>query len=139
MQIEIQKIYPPKNPGWSASIKASDGNYYGIKETMVAGLSEGQTITADIRTQEKNGKTYRDIIKLHGDAPAPDVKPAPAASTGRYGAQDDATAERIFVCGLINAVAPKVFEAHKNITSEQLTALVQVARVTWSETLGRKG
>lgn len=139
MQIEIQRIYPPKNPGWSASIKGADGNYYGIKETMVAGLSEGQTITADIRTQEKNGKTYRDIIKLHGDAPAPDVKSAPAASTGRYGAQDDATAERIFVCGVVNAVAPKIYEKLGTIDSEKLSALVQVARVTWTETLGRKG
>lgn len=140
MEIQIAKIYPPKQAGWSASIKDNLGQYFGVKAEIANTLSEGQTIQADIRTKEKDGKTFRDIIKIHdGGASQPGPATAPAASTGRYGAQDDATAERIFVCGLLNALAPKVYEAHKNITSEQLTALVQVARVTWSETLGRKG
>lgn len=143
MEIQIQKIYPPKQAGWSASIKGADGNYYGVKEIIANGLSEGQTISADIRTKEVNGKVYRDIIKINDAGTAALFSPARATtpaspSAGKYGAQDDATAERIFVCGVVNAVAPKFYEAHKNITSEQLTALVQIARVTWSETFGKK-
>lgn len=139
MEIQIAKIYPPKQAGWSASIKDNLGQYFGVKAEIASTLSEGQTIQADIRTKEKDGKTFRDIIKIHdGGESQAKTTTAPAASNGRYGAHDDATAERIFVCGVVNAVAPKFYEAHKNITSEQLTALVQIARVTWSETFGKK-
>ncbi len=140
MEIQISKIYPPKQSGWSASIKAQDGNYYGVKEEVAKSLAEGQTITADVKMQEKNGKTYRDIIKIHDAGPSarPGSTPAPTQSTGRYGSNDDATAERIFVCGFVNATAPKVYEKFGAISSDQLTALVMVARTTWEETLGKK-
>jgi len=137
MEIQISKIYPPKQSGWSASIKAQDGNYYGVKEDVAKSLAEGQTITADVKMQEKNGKTYRDIIKIH-DAGPPARPAAPAQSTGHYGSNDGATAERIFVCGFVNATAPKVYEKFGAISSDQLTALVMVARATWEETLGKK-
>lgn len=142
MEIQIQKIYPPKQAGWSASIKGADGNYYGVKEIVAHGLSEGQTISADIRTKEVNGKVYRDIIKINDAGSAALSGPArattPSSPAGKYGAQDDATAERIFVCGVVNAVAPKIYEKLGTIDSEKLSALVQVARSTWVSTLGRK-
>jgi hypothetical protein len=132
--ITIQKIYPPKQEGWSASIKASTGSYFGIKESLVQGLSEGMTIEADTVSKEKNGKTYTDIVKVHGSQRSG----SPLTAKAAYKPTDDATAERIFVCGLVNAVAPKIYEKGGNLTSEQLSALVQVARATWAQTLGRK-
>lgn len=143
MQIEITNIYPPKKPGWSASIKGKDGNYYGVKENIANTLAAGQVITADVATKEKDGKTYRDIIKIHdagpSGSPAPSAQPAPMTpSAPRYGNTDESTAERIFVCGFVNAVSPKIYEKLGNVNSEQLTALVQVARVTWAETFGKK-
>lgn len=144
MQIEITNIYPPKKPGWSASIKGKDGNYYGVKENVANTLATGQVITADVATKEKDGKTYRDIIKIHdagpSGSPAPSAQPAAhIPSVLRYGNTDESTAERIFVCGFVNAVSPKIYEKMGNVNSEQLTALVQVARVTWAETFGKKG
>ena len=136
--ITVQKIYPPKKEGWSHSIKATDGNYYGVKEAVVRSISEGQTIEADVVVKEKDGKTYRDIVKLVGGDVAPARPSAPQASTPRYGSTDDATAERIFTCGIVNAVAPHVYDKHGTLTSEHLTALVMVARVAWSETFGKK-
>jgi hypothetical protein len=142
MEIQIAKIYPPKQAGWSASIKDNLGNYFGVKEALVSNLSEGQTISADVVTKDKAGKTYRDIVKIHGmngggsSAPSHQAS-APAAP--RYGSQDDATAERIFVCGVVNSVAPKIYEKLGTIDSEKLAALVQIARVTWASTLGNKG
>lgn len=140
MEIQISKIYPPKQAGWSASIKASDGNYYGVKEAIANTLSEGQTIQADIVVKDRNGKTYRDITKIYGnDGPAqPQANRTASPSTSRYGASDDATAERIFVCGIVNAVAPKIYDKMGSITSDQLAALVMVARTAWEETLGKK-
>lgn len=143
MQIEITNIYPPKKPGWSASIKGKDGNYYGVKENIANTLATGQVITADVATKEKDGKTYRDIIKIHdagqSGSPAPSAQPAThAPSAPRYGNTDESTAERIFVCGFVNAISPKIYEKMGNVNSEQLTALVQVARVTWAETFGKK-
>lgn len=140
--ITVQKIYPPKKEGWSHSIKATDGNYYGVKESVVRSISEGQTIEADVVVKEKDGKTYRDIVKLAGgDAIAlasPTRSPALQSSAPRYGSTDDATAERIFTCGIVNAVAPHVYDKHGTLTSEHLTALVMVARVAWAETFGKK-
>lgn len=138
MEIQIAKIYPPKQAGWSASIKDNLGQYFGVKAEIANTLSEGQTIQADIRTKEKDGKTFRDIIKIHDGSASQGKATAAATSNGRYGAHDDATAERIFVCGVVNAVAPKIYEKLGTIDSEKLAALVQVARVTWTATLGRK-
>lgn len=143
MQIEVVRIYPAKQAGWSASIKGKDGNYYGVKEAVANTLSVGQVITADVATKEKDGKTYRDIIKIHDAGPSgnPPAASAPTQSTAhapRYGNTDESTAERIFVCGFVNAVSPKIYEKLGNVNSEQLTALVQVARVTWAETFGKK-
>lgn len=139
MEIQIAKIYPPKQAGWSARIKDNLGQYFGVRAEIAETLREGQVINADIRTKEKDGATYRDIIKIHdgGASPAKSTT-APATSNGRYGAHDDATAERIFVCGVVNSVAPKIYEKLGTIDSEKLSALVQVARVTWTATLGRK-
>ena len=115
-----------------------------MKEALVSNLSEGQTISADVVTKDKAGKTYRDIVKIHGmngggsSAPSPSHQ-ASAPAAPRYGSQDDATAERIFVCGVVNSVAPKIYEKLGTIDSEKLAALVQVARVTWASTLGNKG
>ena len=142
MEIQIAKIYPPKQAGWSAHIKDNLGNYFGVKEALVSNLSEGQTISADVVTKDKAGKTYRDIVKIHGMNGGGSAAPSPqtsAPATARYGAQDDATAERIFVCGVVNSVAPKIYEKLGTIDSEKLAALVQVARVTWASTLGNKG
>jgi hypothetical protein len=139
MEIQIAKIYPPKQAGWSARIKDNLGQYFGVRAEIAETLREGQVINADIRTKEKDGATYRDIIKIHdGGASQAKATTAPASSNGRYGAHDDATAERIFVCGVVNAVAPKIYEKLGTIDSEKLCALVQVARVTWTATLGRK-
>lgn len=142
MQIEITNIYPPKKPGWSASIKGKDGNYYGVKENIANTLATGQVITADVATKEKDGKTYRDIIKIHDAGPSGNshAQPEPMTPTApRYGNTDESTAERIFVCGFVNAVSPKIYEKMGNVNSEQLTALVQVARVTWADTFGKRG
>lgn len=140
MEIQIAKIYPPKQAGWSARIKDNLGQYFGVRAEIAETLREGQVINADIRTKEKDGATYRDIIKIHdGGASQAKATTAPASSNGRYGAHDDATAERIFVCGVVNAVAPKIYEKLGTIDSEKLAALVQVARVTWASTLGNKG
>ena len=139
MEIQIAKIYPPKQAGWSARIKDNLGQYFGVRAEIAETLREGQVINADIRTKEKDGATYRDIIKIHdGGAPQAKSTTAPASSNARYGAHDDATAERIFVCGVVNSVAPKIYEKLGTIDSEKLSALVQVARVTWTATLGRK-
>lgn len=135
--ITAVKWYEPKQPGWSGSFKAQDGNYYGCKEDLKDQVPLGVPVEVEISTKEKDGKTYRDIKRVVGaqNVSAP-VKVAPARNG--YGSTDDATAERIYCCGIINALVPKVYEKFGSITEDQVIAVTKMARGAWAKTFAHK-
>lgn len=133
--ITAVKWYPPKQPGWSGSFKAEDGNYYGCKEEMVASIPIGTPVEVEITTKEKDGKTYRDIKRVVSAGVAPAAKPQ--VNGTRYGSTDDATAERIYVCGILNAWVAHVAPS-RDIKPSDLVTVTEAAREAWRQTFGKK-
>jgi hypothetical protein len=105
---------------------------------MVASIPIGTPIEVEITTKEKDGKTYRDIKRVVS-AGAVAVAPKPAAPTNgaRYGATDDTTAERIYVCGILNAWVAHVAPS-RDIKPSDLVNVTEAAREAWRQTFGKK-
>ncbi len=120
----------------NGSIKVEDGTYYGVKPAMLGLFQPGNTYEIQYESSDFKGKTYHKVIS---------VKPAPIegnvghaqsfANKGAYGKTDDKTAERIFVCGAINAAISS------NQLAVQTTEIVQAVnslRAAWELTLGKQ-
>lgn len=136
--IVAQKWYAPNQPGWSGRFKAADGNYYGCKEEMAASIPIGQPVEVEITIKEKDGKTYRDIKRVVSTTPAP-AAAKPQTNGARHGSTDDATAERIFVCGILNSyLRTEHFATHASKAGfvETLRNAVQGARLLYREEMG---
>ena len=115
----------------NGSIKVEDGTYYGVKPAMLGLFQPGNTYEIQYESSDFKGKTYHKVISVKPVASAPQTS---GGSTKGY-QTDDKTAERIFVCGAINAA----------ISSNQLALLttdviqaVNSLREAWRQTLGRK-
>lgn len=129
--VKVTYVNQPQANKVNGSIKVEDGTYYGVKPGMLGLFQPNNTYEIQYESSDFKGKTYHKVIS---------VKPAPAANDGVAPAKvgyktDDVTAERIFVCGIVNAA----------LTSSQIapqtTDLVQVvnsAREAWRQTLGKK-
>jgi hypothetical protein len=131
-------INEPKQAGWSWSVKATDGNYYGVKAELKDRFRVGVPIDVEITSKEKNGKTYRDIARVLSNGPAP-AGDAPAIDP-RYQKQPTplVDAERMFVAGICNALLPKIYEHEQKMDSQKIVAVVMAARTAWAQTFGRR-
>lgn len=132
--VTVKKTYPP-NPGKTlASAVLSDGRRMGFNPARVM-LQEGGTFVVETSSRDYQGKTYHNIEKVIGAAGNSNAAPAPQSS-GRP--TDDATAERIYVCGILNAwVANAAYESSVPQV-HQLVAVTSAAREAWRQTFGGK-
>lgn len=133
------KFFPPKTEGWSHNIKAADGYFYGCPEKLITLFTIGQPIDVEVVTKEKDGRTYRDIKNVipnkNGDA-APAPRPA-APQTRSYG-EDNGTAERIYVAGIVNNYMQHLGKHHgEEDLTDALVIVTRAARAAWSLTFGR--
>lgn len=106
--IRVTKVYPPRNgnPKASWSVVDGDGKYWGFYPDKVGTPATGSVITVEWKGREWQGKEYKDITAIIGEsgdtgptAPKANGHAAPAPRP----AHDDATSERIFICGIVNA------------------------------------
>jgi hypothetical protein len=134
-----KKITEPKQEGWSYSISAADGNYYGVPEKLIGDFRLGVATECEVAVKEKNGKTYRDVARVLQSA-SPHAQNGAATVAPQYQKQPTplVDAERMFVAGICNALLPKVYEKEGNMTSEKMVAVIMVARTAWALTFGRK-
>lgn len=108
--ITAKYINPPRNgnPRASWSIKDERGDYWGFYPDKVGKPEQGQQITVEWKEREYGGKTYKDITAILGQSgDTGPTAPRPASTSGSAPAarpaHDDATSERIFICGIVNA------------------------------------
>lgn len=138
------RFYPPKTAGWSHNIKAADGFYYGVKEELVSLFTLNQPIEVEVVTKEKDGRTYRDIKRVipngNGHAAQAQAPEQPKWSTGSAPPfrEPDATAERIYVAGVVNNYMQHLgkFQGEADLT-EALITVTRAARAAWKMTFGR--
>ncbi len=136
-RITVSFINQPKPGKTNGTIKTKDDQLYGVKPDMLALFEQKKTYDIEFSSREFNGQTYKTVtsVKKVEDAPAASANGA-GTSYGRYGATDDKTAERIFVCGGLNAA---IEGGHVDLNTEHLTNLVNIFRLVWDDTFGKDG
>ena len=130
-QVTVKAQYvnrPGKNPKYG-SIKSADGNYYSIPVDRLDDFKQGETYSFEYTVQNVKGRDYYTFTRF-ADASA---KPAPNGN-GAYRDASPETAERIFVCGVVNGWA---HSGKINPNAEELENAVLAARQAWLDTFGR--
>lgn len=132
-EVTVAYVNPPKGRARSGSIKDTDGGYYGIAwPAMQNDFKPGGTYKIEY---EQNGQ-YRNVTRSKLVSAAP-----PVASAHSGGGGDPQLAERIFVCGAINAT---MSNPNVNINSPEwgkqgCINLVNHWRAVWAATFGGQG
>lgn len=123
--ITVQYVNPPEEGKRWGSVKATNRQYYGVAADDMAKFQKGATYEVEYETKEIRGKTYRTIKS---------ARPAQQANgAGSYrGDASPETAERIYVCGIVNAAV------HAGIKPEAdtLAHITNNARMAWHRTFG---
>jgi hypothetical protein len=132
--IDVQYVNDPRPGMKSGSVKTRDGVYYGVKPAMLGLFKPNNHYEIQYESMVSKGKTYHNVVSVKPAAEqAGGGAPAPRSSGGYQ--TDDKTAERIFVCGAINAAISS------NQLVVQTTDLIQAVnslRDAWRQTLGKK-
>lgn len=131
--IKIAYVNSPQQGRKNGSVKTDMGEFYGVPPSMLSQFSQGASYVVDYGTRDYNGKTYRDVKNVIRMVSAP----TPAGGSNSYRQTDDATAERIFVCGGLNS-ALQAGQVNIGDTAGLFNA-VQNMRETWARTFGNKG
>jgi hypothetical protein len=108
---------------------------------MFSQFEQGGQYSIQYKTSEFKGVKYRHIEKVDKaagasstSAPGPNVQNTMARAT--YGTVDMATAERIFVCGAMNAMLSNQNTIPFALLPHDLIQRVNMLRETWRATLG---
>ncbi len=129
-RITVSFVNPAKPGKTNGSIKTKDDQMYGVKPDMLSLFQPKGTYDIEFSERQFNGQTYKTVtsVKQVQDAP-----PATGNSGGKYGNQDMATAERIFVCGALNAM---IHGGLVEVSQVYISNVVNVLRASWAETFG---
>ena len=125
--VEVAFVNQPKNPGWSGSIKTSDGQYYSVKESDLGLFQKGQKYTIGYDEVTKGGKTYRNFNgALLG--PTTETKTAPATNGANHYSQTDTRERGMFIMGVVGrAMGSGKFEA------SDIEVLTKIAAASYDE------
>lgn len=121
--VQVKFVNPPKPGKKMGNIKLEDGSqiyFYPDKHQFNKGSYQVET-----------------EMQTWGDKTVEVVKSVQAAANGggKYGQTDLTTAERIYVCGILNAW---VGRPDAEVTASALVAVTNAAREAWGETFGEK-
>lgn len=127
--IVVQYVNQPKPGKKMGSIKTRDGRYFGCWPDKLALFNPGGEYVVET-------ETTGDFTKIKGLANGNVPLTAVGQKGGaKYGATDDATAERIYCCGILNAA---VSGGHLPVSTASLVAATNAARQAWAQTFGGK-
>lgn len=135
--ITVAGIWPPKEGRRTGSLKTTTGDWFDVWPDKIPQFSKGGTYVVEYATKESNGRVYKTVKAIVG-APG-GTGPSPAGANPRsapYTRQDDpAVAERIFVCGIVNAAVPTLAAAG-DLRTGTIAEIVRDAREAWRLTFG---
>jgi hypothetical protein len=130
--ITAKYVNPPQEGKKNGTIKTPEGVYYGLPANWVNQFTQGASYDVEYKENDFKGKTYKTITKFAMSQAAPAQTNSGAAS-GKYGATDDKTAERIFCCGALNAA---IHSGKVELRTESLAGLTNILRDVWALTFG---
>lgn len=135
-------LNPPKGNARSATIKDTDGGFWGCHPGDLSKFQVNVPVTVDYVTRTGNdGRTYYNITSIigqqapgnpqAGQAQRPAQFRGPAQQSrpnGQFKPRDPQESENIFICGVVNqAIAHQSYP----LDSASLAALVANARAAW--------
>ena len=115
--VTVDFVNPPREGKKKGSIKTKELGYVGVWPDKLSLFEKGKKYEIEWKEQGQ----YKDFVKMIGQ---------PQAGNGK---RDDATPERIFVCGIVNSA---VSSGKVEPTVGNLTALTNAAREAWAATFG---
>lgn len=129
--VNVAFVNQPKNNPKFGSIKTEDGMFYSVPANMLSQFSPKSKVEITYTSREYQGKTYYTVSSMK-------TLNAPSQNAGGgYGAKDGddlATAERIFVCGGLNA---SIRAGQVSVTQfGDVKLCVDVLRGVWAQTFG---
>ena len=137
--IVVDKIVPPKPTKKRYTLVTPDEKLYGAMPPIAERMKVGGTYDVFYKEDHFGGKTYLVIEGSTEVAGAPKAAPQPAAApVAKYGNQDMATAERIFVCGALNAVLSNPNLMPGELGATDIAGYVVSFREAWRLTFGAK-
>lgn len=117
----VNEVKPGKKNG---SIKGTDDEIYGVPPHMLGNFQPRGTYTIDYSERVFNGQTYKTVTAFQMVSPPSQE----ASGGGKYGNKDDATAERIFVCGALNA---HISSGQAEMSAAHIGNIVNILRDVW--------
>jgi hypothetical protein len=140
-QITVKYLNPQQPGKKNASIKDNDGQLYFVSPDMFSQFEQGGQYSIQYKTSEFKGVKYRHIEKVDkaagaSSAPAPGPNIHNSMTKAAYGKVDMETAERIFVCGAMNAMLSNQNVLPFALVPHDLIQRVNMLRETWRATLG---
>lgn len=127
--INVKYVNQPGPGKKNGTIKTPEGVMYLVPPHMLKQFTPGGRYDIQYSEHPFNGKNYMTVTHIVpvGNAPAP------SGGGGSYGRTDDATAERIFVCGALNAAIQA-----GQVTVNDVAPAVRNLRAAWAVTFGGK-
>ena len=105
--VEVAFVNQPKQPGWSGSIKTTDGQFFGVKEADLVRFQKGKRYDIEYVEKAKGDKIYRDFVAMAASTtPLPNIDRDYAnrdvgKPNGSHYAPTDAKDKFIFVTGVV--------------------------------------
>lgn len=128
-QVRVSFVNPVKPGKKNGSIKTADNQVYGVPPHMLGQFQEGATYSIEYEQHQWQGNWYKTVQKV-----TPIAGPSDNVVRGKFGQTDDKTAERIFVCGLLNSA---VENGQIRIDDQaMLQNAVMICRTVWANTFG---
>lgn len=113
----------------NGTVKTEDNSIYVVDPSLLSKFAVGGTYEVQYSTYDFKGTTFRKVASVKQTA-TPQAQPS---GGGGY-RTDDVTAERIFVCGALNAA---IHSGHLDVSSD-LVPLINKLRNDWAQTFGGK-
>lgn len=137
--ITISFVNPPKSEKGPGNVKDTNGNYWKCWKETLGQFQVGSSYDITFEKGEYKGKPDNTVLTVKQSAKAPEAQQkaqqAPYAAP-RYGSTDMATAERIFVCGALNAILGNQNLNPGDMTTAKIVATVNILRNAWVNTFG---
>lgn len=131
--ITIAFVNPPKEGAKSGTLKTKNNEIYGCWPDKLGHFAVGKTYEVEYTEREHNGKTYKNVT--HGKEVQPPAQTTGTGNGGGYTRQPTSPvdAERMFVCGAINAA---IQGGHLPIEGGAVEGAVNAMRQVWEKTFG---
>ena len=132
-QVTVDYVNEPRDGKPFGSIKTKELGYVSVHPNDLGLFTKGQKYSINYETVSKGNREFRNFISISNGFPEHDLPKAFQKPVAR--SSEDATPERIYVCGIINsAIAHGGFA----LTLSALVELTNTARSAWAQTFGKK-